>query len=452
MCRITSECRLVLTTSPAAVLLRFEEYHPRTQSRGDHLILKRAERTAEAILRRRFARQAAAFQRGWTSHKAVINRHTQVFADLPDDVQRVVELSFDSSVTDDEALQLTAAMVRAGQAGVRAAAADADSTVDPERYRLVARQAVRWLRNHVNELFRSVDDTTKQRIGRTLAAGLRDGDHLDALSARVTRTLGEGGWRARMIAQTETMNAYSRSAEETAAGLGVQQMQWLDGQLGACPVCVSLHEAVKTLGPGAVYRGIDGVERARPPAHPACRCVQIAYYEDQGSPLDKEMENQEQRLSRITDYEESVVLDSRGRVLSITKGEEVAVDPVALPQGLQGMTVLHNHPNAPVVGLSVADVRYAADNKVAELRAVDPKGFVASIKAGSNGWPTGFEVREKFGDIRIELLDKYLPKVESGKMTQEQLRNLIAVQGLTRTAKALGLKYRVFVLKRGLNG
>lgn len=273
--------------SPLA--LRFEDFQLTYRARRRTVpVLRRAEHTTQVVLRRRFARQAQVTMGVLlTMLPGLIERHgadpptSRVAAadppPVPRDVNRVVELAFDASVTYDEMLRVRSAQARAAQSATQATVAEVGAELTAVQFQLVARQSVRWLNRHTNALFRSVDATTKRRIGQSLARGLEAGEHLDALTARVQRTLGEGGWRARMIAQTETINAYSRASEETASELGVAQMQWLDGQAGACPICVDLHEVVKEVG--GEYVGTQ-YTRTAPPAHPACRCAQIPYEED----------------------------------------------------------------------------------------------------------------------------------------------------------------------------
>lgn len=263
-----------------------EDWHPVVRGRfGVVSDLKRAERGIERVFRRRFAHQMRdALPRLIAMLPSLLpvellTPEPIAAADppkVPRSIQEIVNLALDTSVDSDDLAFVLRNETTAARSGFQSTLTRIGvPAAERSQFTLVARSSTDWLRAHTNEMFRSVDATTKKRIGRSLARGLRAGEHLDVLTQRVTKTLGEGGWRARLIAQTETINAHARAAEETAASVGVERMQWLDGQPGACPICLDLHGTVKEL-PDGDYIGKEHTRRA-PPAHPACRCAQIPY-------------------------------------------------------------------------------------------------------------------------------------------------------------------------------
>lgn len=238
-------------------------------------LLRSVEREVHQIFAKRFARQAEIFAPALIRLLPNLVNLVQADEEPPDEVMRLIDLTFDGTIDEADRVRLISSLSQASRSGASVVIRGFRGRIEePDQFLMVNREAVAWIANHTNELFRSVDETTKRRIGRSLARGLEEGEHLDALAKRVARNIGEGGWRARMIAQSETINAYSQGTERSAAALNIPQLQWLDGQAGACPICRNLHEVVKNTGSvfvGTVYT------RDNPPAHPACRCVVIPY-------------------------------------------------------------------------------------------------------------------------------------------------------------------------------
>ncbi len=259
-----------------------EPWHPVTRGRRSVVrVLKQSETEQERILRRAFQRQLMKvgpllmrWLRGLERRQAA----EPVVADFDDaimeEVMDAVRSSFDDHRLGSEGQrrQLMKAQGLAAEAGF-------DSTTrfmgirapKSARYNLVNERALSWLEDHNTAFWTNTDADTMRRINRTLISGLRQGEDLEGLSARLMKTLEMGPvWRARMIAQTETIAAHARASEETASGLGITQMRWFDRQIGADSICLGLHNETKPLDG---FYELDGIRYVRPPAHPGCRCV-----------------------------------------------------------------------------------------------------------------------------------------------------------------------------------
>jgi len=115
---------------------------------------------------------------------------------------------------------------------------------------------------------RDIAETTREEIRGLVGQAAAEGWSVEQL-ARAIEGLGEGHSRerARLIALTESAEAYSRGsiAAYRASGV-VQGKEWLLGP-EPCPICQGLGGQVVDLGE-EFARGI-----AHPPAHPRCTCA-----------------------------------------------------------------------------------------------------------------------------------------------------------------------------------
>ena len=236
--------------------------------------LLRTEKKLERLLRRRFARQAARTLPG-VRKQARRLRAQAVSAAEPD-----IPISLKGGFTAAELAEWQGLLDQSSGLGTQATMVQLGlgGAGGDERFDLVNARARAQLRNRSRLIIKTVDDTTTGKLGKALEAGLGKGDQLQALDARVAKVMGESGWRSRMIAQTETINSYALGSETAAAAHGLTQMVWLNEQAGACAICKDLSGRLKTL-PDGTYKG-DTYERLRPPAHPACRCAQDPYIDD----------------------------------------------------------------------------------------------------------------------------------------------------------------------------
>ncbi len=128
-------------------------------------------------------------------------------------------------------------------------------------------EAQAYLRQHSLQLAKRINATTQKKIRSTLLTGVNLGEGTKELAKRVGNIVTDATtWRSRLIAQTETINAYAEGSLQLYKEGGIKKKVWLDGQPGACPICEDLDGVVVGIDeqfPG----GFDA-----PSAHPGCRC------------------------------------------------------------------------------------------------------------------------------------------------------------------------------------
>lgn len=138
---------------------------------------------------------------------------------------------------------------------------------DPAAALAVAGGGLAQLLQQAEIVIAGVDDTTVERIGDAVAAGIRLGEPTRDIAARVEDVLA-APWRAKMIARTETSRAMAHADFETFRNAGVLEWEWLDAP-GACPICVNnAANGPYPMGAGPPL-----------PQHPNCRCVPEAVIE-----------------------------------------------------------------------------------------------------------------------------------------------------------------------------
>jgi SPP1 gp7 family putative phage head morphogenesis protein len=143
--------------------------------------------------------------------------------------------------------------------------------------------ARRWADQYVGQLIRDIDATTSERVRRSVAAWIENGEPLDALIDELTPIFGRR--RAELIASTEVTRAYAEGNRQAYKASGVvQRWEWrtAEDEL-VCPICGPLAGATVQIDgdfsgflPDEVRRGTISA----PPAHPRCRCWVVPYFPD----------------------------------------------------------------------------------------------------------------------------------------------------------------------------
>ena len=131
-------------------------------------------------------------------------------------------------------------------------------------------RATRWLAQRSADLIRGMNATTKDKLRAALAAGDAAGESRNQIAQRIRDTFaGMTEYRSRLIAQTESINAYSQASlatmQQAARDGQPLEKQWL-AATDACPLCKPLDNEQIPLD-STFDGGIQG-----PPRHPACRC------------------------------------------------------------------------------------------------------------------------------------------------------------------------------------
>lgn len=145
-------------------------------------------------------------------------------------------------------------------------------------------EAQQWIATQSLALAQGLSDTTKASMRTALVQGLRLGESRDAIADRLVEVGARiPKWRARLIAQTEVIRAYSEGTRQVYQASGVvEKIRWLDGQPGACPTCRAHNDTVRNLdGEGSNWTSRFGTYHG-PPAHPGCRCAIAAVVEVPG--------------------------------------------------------------------------------------------------------------------------------------------------------------------------
>jgi hypothetical protein len=123
-------------------------------------------------------------------------------------------------------------------------------------------------KNSLEKLTGGFEETTKQRLRNAIANAVDEGADADGLIEAIQETMDEfSTFRAEMIAQTETNNAYNFGRQEMAIESGMSEKSWVTESGDPCPECVD-NEDAGWLPIGVPFPSGDQM----PTAHPRCYC------------------------------------------------------------------------------------------------------------------------------------------------------------------------------------
>ena len=120
------------------------------------------------------------------------------------------------------------------------------------------------LREYSLNLAGNINETTKKMIVQQIRTSTALAESQEKLATRLKGIL-DNEKRAELIAQTESVRAYSRGRREIADELGLTRKTW-EATWGACPICGELSNT--TVNKDDQFPG--GYDE--PPAHPRCKC------------------------------------------------------------------------------------------------------------------------------------------------------------------------------------
>ena len=128
----------------------------------------------------------------------------------------------------------------------------------------------KWIKKRSGDLIKSILDTTKDKLRKTLAEGIEAGESIPKLANRVSAVYEEAkGSRAIKIARTETIAASNQGALQAYDQSGViEKKEWycaVDER--TCEECSAMHKEVVGLH-DSFSGGVDA-----PPLHCNCRCT-----------------------------------------------------------------------------------------------------------------------------------------------------------------------------------
>lgn len=125
--------------------------------------------------------------------------------------------------------------------------------------------ALDFLNKYSLKLAGDLNDTTLDRIKSGIKLSLGNGESQAEAVARLSDII-DNPARARTIAHTESVRAFTQGRLEVGRQIGANRKQW-DATIAACPICAPLDGKIvgidKSFG--------DGI--SEPPAHPNCRCI-----------------------------------------------------------------------------------------------------------------------------------------------------------------------------------
>jgi len=122
--------------------------------------------------------------------------------------------------------------------------------------------AIEWIEERSLLLAKSLNETSKVALRKTLAEGFANGEDIKQLSKRVSAYFDEANkWRAPMVARSEVIAASNEGALHRYEDEGIDRSEFYPSP-DACPECVSLAGEYPT-------KEVHGMI----PVHPNCRCT-----------------------------------------------------------------------------------------------------------------------------------------------------------------------------------
>lgn len=158
-------------------------------------------------------------------------------------------------------------------------------------------------------------------------------------------------------------------------------------------------------------------------------------------PVERMIRETEQRIYTIRDHEEMMAVDNLGnRIFSKGGGSNYIEFTEKEAQMMRGATVTHNHPLSPEgASFSDADVRMAAEYKMAEMRAVGGKYLYKLSLDPSLAWSDIEPIHNQaYYAVRTHLTKQ----IDAGLMTPKEASLAHYHEVWTQVGKVLGKQWR----------
>lgn len=126
--------------------------------------------------------------------------------------------------------------------------------------------AQKFLRDYSLKLAKDINSTTQDNIQQQIQTSIKLGETRQQLESRLTDVI-DNSYRSQMIAQTESIRAFTQGRLAVGQQMGVQMKRW------------QTYGAVDDLCVGAQNQGAIPIDQEfdngtdGPPAHPNCRCA-----------------------------------------------------------------------------------------------------------------------------------------------------------------------------------
>ena len=136
-------------------------------------------------------------------------------------------------------------------------------------------KVIKWIKAHCGKLIKTIADTNFDALKRTLTEGIKLGEKIPKLAARITAEYADcKGYKAVRIARTETISASNQGALQAYDQSGVvEEKEWL-AETDACDICLD----IALEGAIPLHSSFSGGFDV-PPAHPNCRCTVLPVIE-----------------------------------------------------------------------------------------------------------------------------------------------------------------------------
>lgn len=135
------------------------------------------------------------------------------------------------------------------------------------------------------------------------------------------------------------------------------------------------------------------------------------------------------------------MFDESGREVGTGSGErgQVKIDT----PGLQGTTLVHNHPDGSET-LSMQDLQFARSKNLGEIRSITPGGEVFTAKRPEKGWPSEEGIQKTHDQIlKVKISDGTVGKIKEqfqlGKLTAEEASIKIGESVMPKVMNKLGM-------------
>lgn len=129
--------------------------------------------------------------------------------------------------------------------------------------------AITFLEKYTIKLSGQITDTTVSRIKKSLSSSIEQGLNIKEASKKISDII-DDPVRAKMIAQTESVRAYSEGRLAVAEEIGAEYKQW-SATLERCELCGHLDGQIVKIKDS--FSDLNGKEVLAPPRHPRCRCL-----------------------------------------------------------------------------------------------------------------------------------------------------------------------------------